>query len=427
LKRWWVLLASLVTVACGEEGPTDVGAGLLPPDAVRTFEIILEAHQYMLFDTAFGLYSEPEDAAFLVVANQFDGGLQSHGLARFALPQFITVTDSAGTSRVDSLPRFVRGELRVAVDTLRSSAPPVRLALHRTNEAWDGTATWTNRRVTNGTGTPWSVAGGRGGALVDTASYIARTDTVRRDTVTFRVDSTTLALWADSANATRGALIVPQTPNTRLRLGLPQLVVYARSRFRPDTLYVAFPPLTAKTFVFSPEQPRISATPRIGGVPAWRTVIRLRERLDTLSFACPGVPNCRFRLNEVAINHAALQLQPVPPPPGFRPEADLAIGAYSLLPSELVPLQRSPLLEFIGATNAPASSFLAPNAPVVELPVTELLRRATLRPDQWPAGAVPPTHIALAQGPDPLFGFGTFASMPRLRLVVTYAQELQLP
>jgi hypothetical protein len=427
LKRWWALLAPLVAVACGEEAPTEVGAGLLPPDAVRTFEIILEPHEYMVFDTAFGLYSEPEDANFLVVANQFDGALQSHALARFSLPRFIGVLDTLGASQVDSLPRFVHGELRVVVDTLRSSEPPVRLALYRTNEAWDATATWSHRRVTNGTGVPWAIPGGLGGALVDTASYIVRTDTVPRDTVTFRVDSTTLALWADTANAGRGALIVPQTPNTRLRLGMPQLTIYVRSRFRPDTLYMAFGQLVEKTFVFAPEQPLVTSTPRIAGTPAWRTVIRLRERLDTLSFACPGVPNCRFRLNDVAINHAALQLQPLPPPPGFRPEADLSVGAYTLLPTELVPLQRSPLVDFIGAATVPLTSFMAPGAPVVELPVTELMRRAALRPDQWPAGAVAPNHLALTQALDPLFGFGTFASMPRLRLVVTYAQELQLP
>jgi hypothetical protein len=432
LKRWWALLALPVMAACGEEGPTEVGAGLLPPDAVRTFEVILEAHQYMVYDTAFGLYSDPADAAFMVVANQFDGALDAHGLARWAMPQWITVTDTLGAVQVDSMPRFVRGEVRVVVDTLRSGSPPVRLALYRTAEPWDSRATWTYRTDVAGTRTRWNVPGGRGGVLIDTATWVARTDTVARDTLRFRVDSATMALWADTANAARGALFVAETGGARVRLGLPMLTVQARSRFRPDTLIEAFTGLQRKTYVFAPEQPESASQPRVGGTPAWRTIVQLRERLDTLTFACPGVPNCRARLGDVTINYAALQLQPVPSPAGFRPEADLSIGAYTLLPTALVPLQRSPMVEFMGSVTVPASRFLAPDTPgterpVTELPVTELLRRTTMRPGEVPAGAMVPTHFALTQPLDPLFGFGAFESMPRLRLVVTIVQELQLP
>jgi hypothetical protein len=427
LKRWWALLALPILAACGEEGPTEVGAGLLPPDAVRTFELILEPHQYMVFDTAFGLYSDPADMPFMVVANQFDGALDSHGLARFALPNFITVIDTLGTVQIDTVPRFVRGEVRVVVDTLRSGSPPVRLALYRTAEPWDVNATWTYRTDVDGVRTPWNVPGGRGGVLIDTATWVARTDTLAVDTLRFRVDSATLAIWADTANPARGALFVAETGGARVRIGVPQLTVEARSQFRPDTLYEAFAPLQRKTFVFSPEQPDIVSTPRVGGTPAWRTIFRLRERMDTLTFACPGVPNCRIRLGDATINYAALQLQPVPPPAGFRPEADLAIGAYTLLPTALVPLQRSPMMEFMGTVTVPASRFLAPDAPVSELPVTELFRRTAMRPENVPAGATVPTHFALTQPLDPLFGFGTFESMPRLRLVVTTVQELQLP
>ncbi|HSJ24357.1 MAG TPA: hypothetical protein VK929_06810 [Longimicrobiales bacterium] len=422
MKRWLALLAPLVIVACGEEGPTDVGGGLLAPDAVRTFEVFLEPHQYMVFDTAFGLYSDPVDANFTIVAHDFDDGLDSHGLMRFGIPSSINVVDTLGVSRLDQNPAFIGGTLRMIADTLRSSEPPVLLALYRTTEAWDGTATWTHRRDSADVQLPWSVPGGVRGVLVDTATYAAG------DTLQFRVDSATIAAWRDTDDPTRGAMIVAETPGSRVRLSLPALDVQAVSSMRPDTVYTTFATRQARTFIFTPEQPATVSELRVGGTPSWRSIIRLQERLDTVTVPCPGEPGCRVRLGDVMLSHAGLRLQPVLPPPGLRPEAALVIGAYVLAATPLVPLQRSPLTELVGVGSVPASRFLAPGAPVFELSITELFRRAIMPPEQWPEGAVAPTHLALAPGPDPvLFGFATFESMPRLRLIVSTARELQLP
>jgi hypothetical protein len=417
-----VVLASLVAAACGEEGPTAVGAGLLPTDAVRTFEIVLEPHQYMVWDTAFGLYSEPRDMQFAIVAQQFEGALNSHVLARFTIPTSLSVPDTLGIMRLDTMPIYTGGTLRLLVDTARSTAPPVRLALYRTAQEWDASATWQHRIDTTGVQLPWTTPGGTRGPLVDTASYA-----LEADTVVFRIDSATIAAWRDGADVTRGALITSQTADSRLRVGIPVLHLDARSTHNPDTVFNVSGSPTRRTFIFEPAQPVVSSTPRVGGTPAWRTILRLQERLDTLSFACPGVPNCTFRLSEATINNAGLRLQPVPPPPGMRPEADVVIGAYTIEPTALVPLQRSPLGNLIGVVTVPHTSFLAPAAPIAEISITELIRAAVLPPERRGDVAVP-THIALVPGFDPrLFGFGTFASLPRLRLVVSIAQELQLP
>jgi hypothetical protein len=422
LKRWWALLAPLVAAACGEEGPTEAGAGLLPPDAVRTFEIIVEPHQYLVMDTAFGLYSDPADATFTVVASRFDDGLDSHALVRFTLPVSMAVVDTLGVGRLDTVPVFVGGTIRMLVDTLRSTAPPVRLALYRTAEEWDRSATWTHRVDTAGVQLAWTMPGGTRGVLVDTASYTAESDTV-----VFRVDSATMAAWRNTDDPTRGALIVAETAGARLRMTVPLLEAHAVSAMRPDTVYDLFAATQRRTFIFSPEQPDFASAPRVGGTPAWRSIFELRDRLDTLSFACPGVPNCRVRLGEATINHAGLLLQPVPPPAGLRPEGDLVLGAYTLAPTPLIPLQRSPLQDLIGVATVPRSRFMAPDAPVVELTITEMIRRAAMPPEQRPAAAEDPSHFVLTPGADPLFGFGTFASMPRLRLIVSTARELQLP
>jgi hypothetical protein len=423
LKRWWFALpALLVAAACGEETPTEVGAGLLPTDAVRTFEIVLEPAEYMVFDTAFGEYSDVRDMDYSIIANMFEGALNSNALARFSVPLAINVTDTLDVSRIDTMATFIGGTVRVVVDTIRSVDAPVRLALYRTAEQWDPSATWQHRSDVDGVRLAWATPGGTRGALVDTATW-----TVGADTVRFRVDAATIAEWRDTTVAGRGALIVAETPGSRLRTSVPLLQVHATSTHRPDTVFTIGTITQARTFIFEPQLATVADHPRVGGTPAWRTILQLREGLDTLSFPCPGVPNCRFRLSDVTLNHAGLRLQPVMPPPGFSPESNVTIGAYLLLANPQLPLQRSPLGDLAGVASVPRSSFLAPAAPVVELAITELIRLAIMSPER--RGTTPlPRHIALVPSPEPrLFGVATFAAMPRLRLVVSTVQELQLP
>jgi hypothetical protein len=422
LKRWWLaVLVPVLAGACGDEGPTDVGAGLLPPNAIRTFEVFLEPERYLVFDTAFGLYSEPRDAIFLIVADRFDDALDARGLARFNLPLTLSVIDTLGVGRVDSVPTFVSGTVRMAIDTLRSAGQPVRVSLYRTAEAWTPSATWLLAADDDDEQRPWAVPGGTLGVLVDTATV-----TAGRDSLVLRVDSATLAAWADTADATRGAVFVAETPGGRIRLSMPILHVEARSGHRPDTLYTATAVAPQRTFIFTPSQPTITSQPRVGGTPAWRTVLRFRERLDTLSFACPGVPNCRFRLSDANLNQAVLQLQPVAPPAGFRPEGDLSVVAYLLLPTPQIPLQRSPLGDPVGLVTVPQTSFTAPAAPVVSLSITELVRTMVLDPAER-TGDFVATHVALVGGEPRTFGFGTFSSLPTLRLVISITREMQLP
>src|SRR5690606_5316806 len=160
--------------------------------------------------------------------------------------------------------------------------------------------------------------------------------------------------------------------------------------------------------------------------PAWRTVLSLRERLDTVTVACPGVPGCRVALGEVSISYSGLVLQPQQAPAGFAPELPLDVSLHALVPSPLLPLTRSPVTAAFGGTpsSIPTSSFMAPGAPAVELPATDLVRLLATPPDE----GYRPTHIALlAGGTSRTFGIGTFEEMPSLRIIVTISTELQLP
>jgi hypothetical protein len=126
----------------------------------------------------------------------------------------------------------------------------------------------------------------------------------------------------------------------------------------------------------------------------------------------------------VTINYAAIELQPVQPPAGSTPEGPLNVGAFLLLPSELAPIQRWPVGDFISVTTVPQTRFEAPGAPLVPIPVTAYLRLLTRPsdPDQ-----VPSRHLTFTVFDQHSFGFGSFAALPSLRLVLSIAKELQLP
>jgi hypothetical protein len=424
LKSWWFVPAAvLLFAACDRETPLGVGQGLLPPGAVQTFEIVLDAERYLVRDTAFGDYTGPRDAPFLVLAHQFDGALNANALMRFIVPELITLPDTAGVSYIDTIPNWFAGNVRVVVDSLTLPDVDFQLALYHTAEVWDESATWSYRVDTLAVSHPWTVPGGRSGDFISRITVPAGTDTVL-----VPVDSLTIERWRQIEFGDRGALLVVETPGVRLRTSLPQLLLEGRPSQRPDTVVTATGVIDRATFIFEPEQPVTVGQPRVGGTPAWRTIYRLRERLDTISFACPGVPNCRVRLADAHINYAAMQLHPTAVPDGFRPEDDISLVAYLLFPTPQVPLQRSPLGDIAGFATAPATRFVAPvapDAPPVEVQLTDLIRLASLSPEARGEQYLP-THFTVASG-NQTFGFGVFESMPPLRLVISLARGLVLP
>lgn len=423
MKRWsfGMLCCVLLVGACTQDSPTEAGSGLLPPESIRTFELVIEPERYLYWDTAFGLYSAPSEANYTLIARDYEGALNSRALLTFSIPSTITLLDTLGVLRTDSTPIYFSGDVRLLGDTLASTAPPLSvLELFQATEDWDrATANWQYRVDSASVQIPWTEPGGSPGALISTAAYVSG------DTVLVPVDSATIAAWADDESAVSGAILGSGTPGTRLRTTLPTLRLRARSNLNPDTV-VELTVGANRTFIFEPQQPDSVSEPRVGGTPSWRTVLRLRERLDTLAFACPGIPGCTLELGNVSINYGALLLQPVPAPPGFAPELPLLVALHAVLPSPLLPLTRSPVTGAFGAVRStiPPSSFMAPGAPVVELPVTDLVRRLFSAPSEQFA----PSHIALlAAGQERTFGFGTFAEMPSLRIIVTISRELQLP
>jgi hypothetical protein len=397
-----------------------VGDDLLPSGDVRTFEVILDPAQYITFDTTFTGYTTTQQAAWVTLANSFEGVVDANGLFRFANPPAIITVRGASGPVVDSFPRYFEGRLVLRFDTLMSQEPPVRVRAYRTAEAWDRSATWTLRVDTGAVQLPWSTPGGTRGASIDTATWAAG------DSVVLRVDSATLAEWTDTANAARGALLVSETPDSRVRVNAAVLRVSAHSRLQADTVLNFDVSPLANAFIFNPQPPPAGSQLRVGGVPSWRTMIGIREDLADLTFACPGVANCQIKLSDAHIARAELLLQPVTAPAGFLPEDTTFVQVRTLLVSPGVPLERSPVGGDICATTeclrsgeSPPQFFAQPPSAVpVAYDVTGYI--IPLVGADVSAANRPPFALTILIPNEPLtLGFATFAPGPRLRLVLT--------
>jgi hypothetical protein len=417
-----LVVAAGTLSACGEELPTEVGAGLLPGGTVSSIEVVLDPSRFLVSDTAFSGFGAPSGVAFTVIADRLQGVLNSNVLARFQpIPRSITVRDAAGTgTRPDTIPILQGGRLVLRIDTMRSTAPAggAPLRLYRVAEEWDrATANWQMRVDSPGTQRPWAQPGGTRGALVSQAVWTGG------DSVVFAVDTVTLRSWSDTLDLGRGALVVAEGAGTRLVSPGLALRFDMRSPLQPDTVVVLAQEVTSRTFVYNPSPALTAGQPLVGGTPGWRTFMQLRDRLDTLSVPCPGQPGCMMRLGDASISRASLLLDRVPAPPGFALEDTLRIVATTVLVSDRVPLVRSPLGETVGLSRETES----PQRPTgtAEVAITELVRRLARAPEagvdrQTPFLAL----LALTDGQT--FGNAAFAPGARLRLIITVGQETQL-
>jgi hypothetical protein len=428
MKRTRALLAGALSAAvlgtalagCGEELPTEVGSGLLPGGLIRTVEVTIDPSRYLVWDTAFAGYISPGETGYALIADRFEGALNANALVRFGtLLNSLTVPDAAGVSTLDTVPVLQGGRLVVGIDTIHSTATgPVHLQVYRSAETWDRlTASWTMRVDTAGTSVAWQQPGGTRGALIGEGFW-----TPGQDSVTIAMDTIALRAWDDTLEARRGAIIVADEPGARVRANSFGLRLDYEPSFRPDTIVTLTQEAVARTFVYEPQLPTVHDGIRVGGVPSWRTYMRLRERLDTLVVPCPDQPNCVLPLSAVNITSATLLLEQLQSPPGFTPTDSLRILSTRLLVTERVPLLRTPLGENIGLM--PGGAPPTPTGVPVEVPVTALIRDLALPPDTVERAAPYLALLPLNEGR--VFGFTSFASAPRLRLVLTLATEVQL-
>jgi hypothetical protein len=422
-------LFALVLTACTQETPTDIGGPLLPGGDVRTFEIIFEPAQYLEYDTAFSGYANAFGSPVLAIARNFEGVVNANTLLRFARPATsIQVRNAAGTVVTDTLPRYTTGRLVIRIDTARSRGAAT-VSVYRAAENFDAsTATWTVRSDTGGVRQTWRTPGGTLGQLIGSAQW-----TPGVDSLSIPLDSAKIAGFNVADDSLRGAIItIDQTTSpsgSRLRVvrGSTGIRLSATSSIRADTVVAVNVDPTVDVFIFTPEPPtNVASGPRVSGVPAWRTILTLREDLRNFTVPCPGRPGCTLRLGDLHVNIAELLLRPTASPPGYSPEDSIIVNARASVEGTNVPLSRSPVADIVGAsrTATPAARFTAndtgPDVVVTVSPLLEsmLVDSATVAADRAPR------RIALLTSPEAAsFGFASFRAGPRLRLVVTTSTE----
>jgi hypothetical protein len=411
------LALALVASACTEENPTDVGDALIPSGDVLTFEVILPASAFLLNDTSFAGFNTPADAPFTLIAKSFENVVDANTLLRFATPQRSFQVRSGTSFVVDSAITYTGGRLLVRLDSVQSTARPVKFALYRIAEPWDVSATWQNRVDTVGNKLPWTTPGGTRGELIDTATWVAG------DSLAFRVDSTTIALWRDTANHTRGAILVSETAGSRARMVSTSVRVNARSAIQPDTALVADVSPIIRTYVTNPTLAPQFGGIRVGGIPTWRSILSFREDLGTMVIPCGnGQAGCSVRLDSVHINRAQILLRPAITPAGFVPEDSIYIEARPIVLGPGIPLERSPIGNFASGVRTDLLAptlFRAPTATdVVRLDVTNFLVHQF--DESITEGNRLPFVLALLQLLETnTAGFATFQESPMLRLILT--------
>jgi hypothetical protein len=211
----------------------------------------------------------------------------------------------------------------------------------------------------------------------------------------------------------------------RLRTTAPVLRVHASSSRRDTTVTVTTSPIV-RDFIYTPTLPTQAADIRSGGLPGWRGFLHFRSDLRELVIDCGT--GCSGPLRDFHITRAELVLQPTAPPPGFRPEVAIGPSAYLGLVSPDVPLPRTLLGSAVGAVTGvlEPERFVVGGAPAA-IVVTPFLRLALADSAADDPAFFRPEWLVITPGAQVTFGFGLFEPGPRLRLVLSTAQENQLP
>ena len=435
-RRWAAAaalgLASVFVVACQEQVPTAIGTGTLPGEPV-TVEVRIPWNDFASNLEVFGGYGSPEDLGKGVVANGFAGTLSARTLLRFRVyPQVANVRDSTGTVRPDSSLTFVGGRLVAYFDTIASTnTGPVTLRLGSTQEEWDATTTsWAFAIDTINDQRAWGEAGA--GPVADLGSAIW--DPATGDSVSFVIDSATIAAWADTTDLSRGARIALLDVGARLQMNGAVLRLNVRPSLDPDTIIELTSSTRNITFVYDPfPQPPPDGI-RIGGAPAWRTVldVAVPAQINGPPEFC-AVVSCPHVLEPVQISYAALVLTSRATDPAFQPTDSIGLDVRPVFDRAAMPkspLGNSLIQALFGRQVAPEAFGIAAGQPI-EIPFTQFARDLMLGVDQ--AGNPAPNTLVLLSVFEPFsITFASFegpgsANEPYLRLVLTIGPPVELP
>lgn len=423
-------LAAWSLAGCEETLPTVAMENLIPTDAV-TVEVRLPFDDFAEDLRVFGGYGSPSQLPYGTIAHQYEGELEARTLIGFwDYPVLATVRDTTGTSRPDSSLAFVGGRLVAVMDTIASvHGGTVELAAGVLPKAWHyRSVDWQAAVDTVGGYDPWEEEGA--GPVIPVATAIW--DPSEADSVIFELDSAAVAHWADTTSSVRGVRLDALTPGVRLQTRGVRLHLDTRPSSNPDTLINLVVQSRYRSFVYEPVLEAPEADFRVGGVPAWRTILYMKfpKILNGPPELCQKL-GCPLELEPEMVNAASLYLTTKAPPPGFVPSDTLRIDVRAVLEPQRLP--KSPLgnslAGYLGVSVPP--EYFGENAGTqVEVPiggyVGELIRGETST-----GGEVSET-MALLSSLEPLsLPFGVFYGPgsefePEIRLILTLGGGVEI-
>ncbi len=422
----------LVLGACGEEVPTAVDDALIPDDPV-TVEVRLSWEEFASNLQVLGGYGSPQELGTGVAAHEYGGSLEARTLVGFApYPVAASVPDSTGTTRVDSTLTRIGGRVVARLDTVSPVLVDgvAELALGATTQEWHArTANWDFSVDTVLDQRPWPEPGG--GPVIALATAVW--DPTQGDSVVFELDSAQVELWADTADVTRGARLDALTAGARVKVLDANLRIDVRPSVHPDTVIQVTAGRNRLTFLYTPKPEPPPDGIRIGGAPAWRSVldVSVPSQLEGPAELCAAV-TCPVRLTSRQLNQASLILTTRRSDPAFQPTDSVGVDLRPVLDRDALP--KAPLgSSLVGALGkrVPASAFGDGEGTQVEVPLTAFLK-AILESEEGADISAPRTLAILSPFEPISISFGSFfgpgtAGAPVLKLIVTAGRSIQLP
>jgi hypothetical protein len=413
------LLAALALAAgaCADETPTLSGEDQFPTGSIPvTREVILPASAFIRSLGSFSGYTRASDAPYVVLANQYGGGLNAHGLALFrGFPDTISYVRSGATRR-DALFSYADSRLVLGVDSAAVAGAPFTVQVWEAVQEWDPfTATWTFAVDSAGERTAWTEPGGTRGVLLAQGTM----SDPNADSLVITLPGAAMSRLADSTS--NG--IVLTIAETGKRIEFSDLLL--RAAIKPDsaspdtTILLTLGTGPFRTTVYTPEQPDAPlGTFAVGGIRSARTLLEL-DLEQTVPGCAVGEVCAEVPLSQVQLNQVAILLRPTEVPSGF--------GALNSVPISLRLVEEPELGRAapLGQTSLDRDVRFAPGDTVVVLPVTSLT--ATLAAND----SIPRTFALVSelQGIDvpPTFGAAFFDPAPRLRIIYTLRARRPLP
>lgn len=405
---------SLLATACTDRSPTLLGDDFFPGGRPTTVQVLLPADSFFRAHGDFaGFPASALSPTFLVIAEDFEGALDSHALLRFVRPERTPEYTQGGTTRTDSVRSLTAGRLVAPIDSAASAAgPEATFRLWELTQPYHApTVTWELAADTAGGRTPWVEPGGTRGALLAESAW---NRAAAGDSVSFALDSATVnrITGADFpgllVTVSSGARV--QTRSFVLRTGAHPATA------NPDTVLAINIPGGPQRYVFTPDQPRSATALEVGGIRSARTLFNV-DLSTTVPGCAPGGTACgRVPLRDVRLNEVALLFRAVPTPGGFQPLDTVPLILSQIDEPELG--ARAPLGGFLQGT---LTRYTRGDSLVV-VPFTGFAQDALLR-DSVVAG-----DFALVSVPEAsTFGVLWLDPNPRLRITYTLPAASRFP